>query len=496
VVASAAVLASFGASATTYEYTAKVVSGTGVPKVTVTTWACASWWGGTPCGQVSGYTDAAAGAGVVCSWSAVATPPATLHSGTTYRCTYNGGPSASFPVVMTAANTAECPAGTSEGAGGLCYSSQCPTATPPWEQDPDNPAQCRRATCPSPQVSNGASCSCQSGKIGQIGNLGLWSEYTGVKQVTSSDPSLAMPSTFCVVEDANTEGCTVNTDTASFNGTRWQYTGSSFTGATCTGGSNGGAESGLGAVDGTDVGECGQGKVKGTVNGATVCLKAGVTETKAQPVVKVETTVNPDGTSTVTTTTTTDTTKCVDGVCTVSTSSTVTKQTKDTNGNVTGTTTTTGTETGKAPTGSGKGKGTGGEGTASSFGGACPTFKCDGDAVVCAIALEQHKRNCEQFGEYGGAYSKADAVKAFDEVRSFDSKSLTTSGGTFGDQISATAFLGSTACVPDQTVTLGNGESFIIPWSSVCTAMQAAGLAFLAVCGVIAFRIVARGTEG
>lgn len=154
-------------------------------------------------------------------------------------------------------------------------------------------------------------------------------------------------------------------------------------------------------------GRCPEGKVPGQVNGVTICVDPGDApdvNTESNNKKNSEQT-DPDGT---TTTTSTDTkTECTGDTCKTTTTTTVTK--KDSAGNVIGTPSTT-TNTTTQSKGSfcaenktskncsGDGGGGDGEDGDGSFGGSCEAgFVCEGDVVECAIAKEQHTRNCALF---------------------------------------------------------------------------------------------------
>lgn len=223
----------------------------------------------------------------------------------------------------------------------------------------------------------------------------------------------------------------------SWNGSTASAAGDTFTGATCT--------LGAGETGGEQTGKCPVGKVVGVINGYSVCVEGGTTETKNPTKTETSVKTNPDGSTEETTTTDESVTMCVGGNCTTTHTITKTTVTKDPQGNTTGTTTEIGTKTGPGSgSGSGDGDGEGEEGAESSFGGSCPSFTCEGDAVQCAIAQEQHKRNCEVLTDAGGL-SRAEAVAAFDEARTFDSSQLNNPQVAFGS-LSSAGFLGG-GCV-------------------------------------------------
>jgi len=373
-----------------------------------------------------------------------------------------------------------CPTGSVE-SGGVCYVLVCPTATPPWEVDPGDTSRCRRPIqCPKPQVAGESGCTCPTGTQVYVPDGGGLAEtaYWSATVPSTTKPS-SMPATLCGRTGSNTAGCAVRVDAAGWNGTQIEYSGTVLTGATCT----------ASQTDNTpgDDPACPAGQIRGTINGTSVCVTAGSTITDKPPTTTTTTKTNPDGTTETTTTTTTEKTTCDGDVCTTTITTNTTTVTKDAQGNTTGTTTETGTETTAGKGGNGSGDGDG-EGTESSFGGACPSFSCDGDAVQCAMALEQHKRNCELLTDKG-TFSREDAEGEFDTSRNFDKAQLTTEGSLAS--ITSSTFLGG-GCLADATYDV-HGYSFVIPFSSLCVYLQAAGLAFLAVCGLISFGIVSRG---
>ena len=113
-------------------------------------------------------------------------------------------------------------------------------------------------------------------------------------------------------------------------------------------------------------------------------------------------------------------TECKDGVCTTTTTTTTTITNNSTGSSTTSTSTSTSTESQggfcKENPGSklcGKG---GDEG--SEFGGACKEgFSCEGDAIQCAIAKEQHRRSCQLFDDKSQESELYDAEKAKDRNR-------------------------------------------------------------------------------
>jgi len=242
-----------------------------------------------------------------------------------------------------------------------------------------------------------------------------------------------------------------------------------------------------------------QGMGVGTVNGVSVCVPA--TSTSHTTTSATQSTSASGASSS--STTTTETTDNGDG------STTTTTTTTRSDGS-TRTTTTTG------PTPSGAASGAGGNGTGadvatfckanpnsplckvSSFGGTCSSaFTCDGDAVQCAIAKEQHERNCAFFDPASTGPQGADQVDKFNKAVSdgdIPSWSPAASGAAgvtgidFASGLKMDKHWGS-QCVADQTVQVF-GRSAVIPWSSVCSQMQSIGVLLVSVTFLVCLGIV------
>ena len=229
----------------------------------------------------------------------------------------------------------------------------------------------------------------------------------------------------------------------------------------------------------------------GTVNGTTVCVACGTPSTTSVTSSDT-TTTNPDGSTSTTagntvvksttdngdgTTTTTTTTTSPSGAVTTKTS-TGPSASSGTGGSGTGT-------SGGTGSGSGTGNCTGttcGDGT-DSFGGSCSTsFTCDGDAVQCAIAQEQHQRDCAFFqpstqaGDLGTQAGIGSQAVTDGDVPSWSPSNPANAsvvGIDASSQLDSSRLL-SSACPGDISMTLG-GQTVAIPLSSECGSLQMVG---------------------
>jgi len=95
---------------------------------------------------------------------------------------------------------------------------------------------------------------------------------------------------------------------------------------------------------------------------------------------------------------------------------------------------------------------------------------CTGDAVQCAIAQEQYKRNCQLFEQTGATRTIGEEAIARGDTKASDHPGATgnittTSVGSMVD----TTDLISGSCPADQSVSMPGGRSVVMPWSQICT---------------------------
>lgn len=113
----------------------------------------------------------------------------------------------------------------------------------------------------------------------------------------------------------------------------------------------------------------------------------------------------------------------------------------------------------------------------STWGGSCGSFTCDGDAVMCAVAKEQHQRNCKLFDEKTSHPAYQAAVDGTDDqsAEKLKGKAEQISVGTNFNQA---GFGWGSACPADPEIPLGFVDrSFTIPFSRICGPLEALSLA-------------------
>lgn len=229
-----------------------------------------------------------------------------------------------------------------------------------------------------------------------------------------------------------------------------------------------------------------QGKSWGTVNGTTVCVKAGTTG--SPPVKSVsagKTTTNTAADGTQTTTQEPPKVTTMSGAPTGSADGTPPKVTEETQ-NADGTKSTTEESRDKFcetnpnhPICKETDKG--------SFGGSCAAgFTCDGDAATCAIARETHTRNCEFFKEDAPLNDEFTTLKNGISNNPADVANRTTVN--IETSLDATTSL-TASCPVDRTFTIMN-QPVTIPISNLCDTLEMLGYIFLTVSYIAAARII------
>jgi len=145
-----------------------------------------------------------------------------------------------------------------------------------------------------------------------------------------------------------------------------------------------------------------------------------------------------------------------------------------------------------ADDGDGDGDGDGSGKGSSSFGGSCSAgFTCKGDAIQCAVAKEQHKRNCEANDVDN------DEFRAYLAARTVTGKvtgSLEGNGSVdIGALMSGTSdrFLSGKGACPADRVIQGPNWKFSIPYSTICPYLEILGNILVVITSIAAVRILA-----
>ena len=129
----------------------------------------------------------------------------------------------------------------------------------------------------------------------------------------------------------------------------------------------------------------------------------------------------------------------------------------------------------------------------SSFGGSCAATTCEGDAVMCAIAADQYKRNCEWFDDPASAQLATvgnAAINGLSRPDGHPANAPDAQSVSFSSVIDQTDRLGG-SCPADVSVTVA-GRSVVMPLSSMCGNLQLIGNLMVGFCMFVAALIVFR----
>lgn len=264
--------------------------------------------------------------------------------------------------------------------------------------------------------------------------------------------------------------------------------------------------------------DCKQG-YKGQVNGVDVCVEAWTGDTEGNDwerhtdgegnktddktnikckgdqctVTQTTTTTRPDGTTSTTTTTTENVNR--QGYCARNPESSICRRQDDTSGGDKGPAT-------RPGGGSGNGDGDGEGGFCkenpnspmckeSTFSGSCAgNFQCDGDAIQCAIAKEQHIRACKLFDDKTPESELYESEKGKEGEQTKDLPGSRTE--SLANRISTVDAFGAGQCIQDLNIVVA-GMAVSLPMSKICPVLGIIGNIMIGVALLLAIRIVGRG---
>lgn len=224
-----------------------------------------------------------------------------------------------------------------------------------------------------------------------------------------------------------------------------------------------------------------EGGFAGERNGVEVCVTDGgnVIETSKDTIKK-----NEDGS----TDKSTEKTTCKGNVCTTEKTTTTT-----TNNNTSSSSSTTKTESRedycKANANAAQCKGEDDK-DKGKFGGSCSAgFTCEGDVLQCAIAKDQHRRNCQMFDDKTTESQLYDSENAKGSNRDVTKDLPGNTEVDVSGKLSSEDVLGGGRCIADLSVQVWR-SSVVLPFSKVCPSLGYLGWVLVSVCSLAAFRIV------
>lgn len=335
--------------------------------------------------------------------------------------------------------------------------------------------------CPANSTLAGSSCSCNSGYINNAGNTAC-QQYTcppsgSYSAITQPDQKVTNAG-----EGTCSAGCSYQPSSwkVGQDGQIWATWPFKSTGSFCKGDpspANPAVDTGEKNTKNPAPVPCGQNQCPGTVNGATICVPCKGTQEQGP-----STTASAPGTGASGPSTSTTTTECNGVNCTTTTTTT------DGNGGVTGQ-----TQTSQKQESFCKENPQSALCKQSSFGGACAATTCEGDAVMCAIAADQYKRNCEWFDDPAAAQLATvgnAAITGQDRPPGHPANDASSQSVSFSSVIDQSDRLGA-GCPTDVAVSVA-GKSVSIPFSSMCGNLQLVGNLMVGFCMFVAALIVFR----
>lgn len=232
------------------------------------------------------------------------------------------------------------------------------------------------------------------------------------------------------------------------------------------------------------------GKCKGQVNGVTVEVDCRSTTENTST---TDSSTGGASGAAGTTSSSSTTTVCKDGVCT----STTTTTTKDSSGATVGTESESTSQPKDGycranPTAKACAADSDDEEEDSSFAGSCAGFSCSGDAIQCAVAREQHIRNCQMFAQTSITDIGNAAANGASAPGDHPGNSTSIVSMGFAERIDQTNLLGSAQCPADKVMYIAS-QAFTIPFSSLCGSLQLMGQVLVAICLLASVAIVFRG---
>lgn len=130
----------------------------------------------------------------------------------------------------------------------------------------------------------------------------------------------------------------------------------------------------------------------------------------------------------------------------------------------------------------------------SSIGGSCAAVSCDGDAIQCAIAREQQKRNCEFFNENEASIRGMAAANAGDTPPDHPRLNATeVQIGLPGGGFDMTDIIGVGGCPADVAIPMPGGRQMTLAVSKLCGPAAMLGNILVGVTALACLGIALKG---
>lgn len=123
-------------------------------------------------------------------------------------------------------------------------------------------------------------------------------------------------------------------------------------------------------------------------------------------------------------------------------------------------------------------------------------FGCEGDAIFCAIAKEQHRRACQLMDDETPESKLYNEEKAKGRTRDVTKDLPGNETIDLANRLNRDNVLGGASCIRDLSINV-IGFGVTLPMSKICPSLQYMGMILVAIASLAAFRIVsAPGKEG
>jgi hypothetical protein len=117
-------------------------------------------------------------------------------------------------------------------------------------------------------------------------------------------------------------------------------------------------------------------------------------------------------------------------------------------------------------------------------------FACEGDAIFCAIAKEQHRRACKLFEDKSPESELYEKEKGKEGAQTSDLPGNREE--SLMNRISTADAFGAGQCIQDLNIVVV-GKAVTLPMSKICPILAVIGNIMVGVALLLAVRIVGRG---
>lgn len=126
----------------------------------------------------------------------------------------------------------------------------------------------------------------------------------------------------------------------------------------------------------------------------------------------------------------------------------------------------------------------------STWGGSCAGFQCGGDAIQCAIAREQHTRNCALFDQQTDLSRAGYTAASGDDPSDHPRKNAQVVTFGLSTMLDTTPLFGGSGGCPSDYSFVYAGHTLVIPFSQACPTLHMLGAIWMGLSYLMAATIV------